>query len=106
MTTLERSPMTMTGLVRTATALRVVLGKLTDLYRAWRNRREIYQLGRLSNSELADIGLTRADLHVAWRMPLGTDPTTHLGAIAEMRATNELRRAVDARLESAAREVN
>jgi uncharacterized protein YjiS (DUF1127 family) len=49
---------------------------------AWKNRREVYRLGEFSDTQLADIGLTRSDLHVVIDLPLGRDPTIHLGAIA------------------------
>lgn len=49
---------------------------------AWKNRREVYRLGEFSDTQLADIGLTRSDLHVVVDLPLGRDPTVHLGAIA------------------------
>ncbi|MBN9243659.1 MAG: DUF1127 domain-containing protein [Mesorhizobium sp.] len=61
------------------------LEALSNLYRAWKNRRAFYRLGELSDTELADIGLTRADLSVAIDMPLGTDPTRRLRAIAAER---------------------
>jgi uncharacterized protein YjiS (DUF1127 family) len=53
--------------------------------RALKNRREIYRLGVMTDIELADIGLTRTDLHVAVRAPLGVDPTARLGSIASAR---------------------
>lgn len=106
MATLDRSPMTMTGTIRPAFAVRMVRATV-DFMRGWKNRREIYRLGNLTDSELSDIGLRRADLHVAWRMPLGTDPTSCLGALAEARAANELRSSVErVSLERAAREVS
>nr|WP_245460089.1 DUF1127 domain-containing protein [Mesorhizobium sp. M1B.F.Ca.ET.045.04.1.1] len=40
----------------------------------------------MSDAELADIGLTRADLHVAVAVPFGRDPTAKLRAIASDRA--------------------
>ena len=64
-----------------------------SLFKALRNRREVYRLGQMSDFELADIGLMRGDLHVAMRMPLGTDPTETLGSFAEARAARELRAA-------------
>lgn len=105
MTTLDRTTLTMTGTTRPALAVRLVRNAV-DFYRAWKNRRAMYHLGLLSEWELADIGLTRADLHVAWRMPLGADPTTRLGAIAEARASADLRETVTrVSTERAAREV-
>jgi uncharacterized protein YjiS (DUF1127 family) len=55
------------------------------LYRAWKNRRAFYRLGELSDAELADIGLTRTDLHVAVTAPFAADPTVRLRAIADER---------------------
>jgi uncharacterized protein YjiS (DUF1127 family) len=59
------------------------------LVTALKNRREFYRLGELSDAELADIGLTRADLHVAYGHPLGTDPTSTLSVIVQRRAEDE-----------------
>jgi uncharacterized protein YjiS (DUF1127 family) len=59
------------------------------LLRALKNRREFYRLGELSDAELADIGLTRADLHVAYGHPLGSDPTSALSVIVQRRADDE-----------------
>lgn len=56
------------------------------ILRAWKNRREVYRLGEMTDWELADIGLTRADLHVAIRAPMTADPTVILGSAAEARA--------------------
>ncbi len=39
----------------------------------------------MSDAELADIGLTRADLHVAVRSPFDFDPTAQLNALAKAR---------------------
>jgi len=94
MTTLDRTTFPMTGISRPAIAVRV-WNAVADALKAWKNRREIYHLGEMSNSELADIGLTRADLFVAWRAPFGDDPTRHLGAIADARAALELRDATE-----------
>ena len=60
-----------------------------DLFMAFKNRREFYRLGEMSDAELADIGLTRADLHVAYGHPLGTDPTSALSVIVRRRAEDE-----------------
>ena len=60
-----------------------------NLFKAFKNRREFYRLGELSDAELADIGLTRADLHVAYGYPLGTDPTQALNVILRQRAEDE-----------------
>jgi uncharacterized protein YjiS (DUF1127 family) len=104
MTTLDRTTLPMTGTTRPALAVRLAQN-VAAAFRAWKNRREIYHLGLMSESELADIGLTRADLHVAWREPFGIDPTVRLGRIAEARAAQELREASRVSAERAAREV-
>ena len=56
-----------------------------NFLRAWKNRREFYRLGEMSDAELSDIGLTRSDLTVAVDLPFGSDPTAHLGSLAEAR---------------------
>lgn len=58
---------------------------VANFLRAWKNRRAFYHLGEMSDTELADIGLTRSDLTVVVDLPFGSDPTTHLGALAEAR---------------------
>lgn len=58
---------------------------VAQAWKAWRNRREFYRLGEMSDAELADIGLTRTDLSVVVGLPFGADPTAHLGAIAHSR---------------------
>lgn len=70
---------------RPAVATRVV-NAIVDAWRAWKNRRAFYRLGEMSDTELADIGLTRADLHVAVAVPFGRDPTVKLRSIADARA--------------------
>jgi uncharacterized protein YjiS (DUF1127 family) len=59
---------------------------VANFYRAWKNRRAFYRLGEMSDAELADIGLTRSDLHVAIDVPFGRDPTVRLRCMAEDRA--------------------
>ncbi|OQM75271.1 DUF1127 domain-containing protein [Manganibacter manganicus] len=56
-----------------------------NFYRNWKNRRDFYRLGELSDAELADIGLTRSDLHVAMSGPFGNDPTMRLRELASER---------------------
>jgi uncharacterized protein YjiS (DUF1127 family) len=58
----------------------------SKLFTALKNRRQFYRLGELSD---ADIGLTRADLHVAYGHPLGSDPTSALSVIVQRRAEDE-----------------
>lgn len=72
---------------RPAFAARVI-GALSNLYRTWKNRRQFYRLGEMSDAELADIGLVRSDLHFVVDLPFGVDPTTQLNSI--VRARTEL----------------
>ena len=58
---------------------------LSDALRAARNRRAFYRLGELSEIELHDIGLTRADLHAPAGLPLTADPTARLARVARQR---------------------
>jgi uncharacterized protein YjiS (DUF1127 family) len=96
MTTLDHGTATMhASTARPVFSTRVV-NAVVDFYRAWKNRREVYRLGEMSDSELADIGLTRTDLHVVVGLPFGIDPTMRLGSIAQARAD---------RLEDMARQV-
>ena len=83
MSTLDHAA-TLQEATRPAWAVRFV-NAVRDVVRAWRNRRAFYRLGELSDTELADIGLRRADLHVAVGLPLSQDPTTHLGVLASDR---------------------
>jgi uncharacterized protein YjiS (DUF1127 family) len=84
MTTIEFASETSRITTRPAVATRVV-NVLANSYRAWKNRRAFYRLGEMSDAELADIGLTRADLHVAIDVPFGSDPTAKLRSIASDR---------------------
>lgn len=94
MTTLDRTFIPTTDASRQSIAVRLVRNTV-DLLRTWRNRREIYRLSEMTEWELADIGLTRADLSVVWDSPFTVDPTARLGAIADARAGQELRRATE-----------
>jgi uncharacterized protein YjiS (DUF1127 family) len=62
-----------------------VVNVIRAIVTAWRNRRDFYRLGEMSDTELADIGLTRSDLNVVVDLPFGRDPTIYLGSIAEAR---------------------
>ena len=92
MTTIELSPFA-TAARRPSLSMRM-LDLVRRAVRAYRNRRAIYHLGDLSDSELADIGLRRADLHVAYHSPFGVDPTERLGIIAGARSEEALARQV------------
>lgn len=66
---------------RPAIVMRAV-NAVANLYRVWKNRRSFNRLNEMTDSELADIGLTRADLKFATATPLGSDPTLQLRRIA------------------------
>ena len=87
MTTFDFATETSRITSRPAVATRVA-NAIADVYRAWKNRREFYRLGELSDAELSDIGLTRSDLTVAVDLPFGSDPTVHLGTLADARQRN------------------
>ncbi len=59
---------------------RRVANKITSRLKAWQNRRVLYHMGQMSDYELSDIGLTRADLYAVDRGPATIDPTARLGA--------------------------
>ncbi|TIT59362.1 MAG: DUF1127 domain-containing protein, partial [Mesorhizobium sp.] len=84
MTTIDFATETSRITSRPSVAARVV-NTAFNIYRAWKNRRAFYRLGEMSDAELADIGLTRADLHVAIDVPFGRDPTAILREIASDR---------------------
>lgn len=88
MTTLDPATLPLAGAPRVVLIARVkdaFLATVRNFVRSVRNRREIYRLGMMSDTELADIGLRRTDLHVALRSPFGVDPTVSLGSIATAR---------------------
>ncbi len=88
MTTLDHFSSTSRFATRPNLVMRVVTG-LWNSYKALQNRRAFYRLGELSDSELADIGLTRADLHVAVGHPFAGDPTSALSVIVRRRSETE-----------------
>lgn len=91
MTALEFATHTTQSASRPALVVRAV-NAVSQLLRSVKNRRAFYRLGDMSDAELADIGLTRGDLHVAVTGPFGLDPTTRLRAIAEERAIEDAAR--------------
>jgi uncharacterized protein YjiS (DUF1127 family) len=55
------------------------------MLKAWRNRRSARHLLEMNARELADIGLTPADVQLAFGLPFGEDPTERLSAWAAER---------------------
>ena len=84
MTAINASP-TMHEAARPAAAGSGIVNAVANFLRAWKNRREFYRLGEMSDAELSDIGLTRSDLTVAVDLPFGSDPTAHLGSVSRAR---------------------
>lgn len=86
MTTLDHAATLSAAEAPRQAALVRAVRAVSGFARAVKNRREIYRLGAMTDTELADIGLTRGDLHVAVRSPLGIDPTASLGAVTAARS--------------------
>ncbi len=84
MTTLLRSPLALRAETSQGLAMRLAIA-VSAAYRGWKNRREFRRLGEMSDYELADVGLTRADIHLAMSSPFDFDPTARLGVLAEAR---------------------
>lgn len=62
------------------------LGSATfRLVTLWKNRRTFRRLSEMTDAELADIGITRADIDDATEVSFGRDPTARLMAIAGAR---------------------
>ncbi len=71
--------------VRPSALPRVGLGAVRFVT-LWRNRRAFNRLCDLTETGLADIGISRGDLHDARDVPFTGDPTARLMAIADARA--------------------
>ncbi len=80
MTTVDHGSASITSAMRPALPLRAV-AYISGLLRAWHNRQAFIRLGEMSDYELADIGLTRTDLQLPWRI----DPTAELAPLARTR---------------------
>ncbi len=91
MSTFAHAPQTMHAATRPAIVARVA-NAIWNFLRALKNRRDFYRLGEMSDAELSDIGLTRGDLNVVVDLPFGSDPTAHLGSMAEARRIESLAR--------------
>src|SRR5215475_15855726 len=77
-----------------ASLLALLTHWLKELGRARRHRREASVLAGLDRRMLADIGITRADLHDAFSEPFWDDPTALLRERAlERRLSHAVRRA-------------
>lgn len=59
------------------------------LYHNWKARREVSQLNEFDDFMLADIGVNRADLDWAAKLPITTDPTVALEDRAVLRERHQ-----------------
>lgn len=74
-------------------AARAVLSGLRRLHRRMKNRRAIEGLVALDRAQLADLGLTRADVEAVLALPLSADPSVRLSErLAERRRNRVLMR--------------
>lgn len=89
MTALDHPTHALVAGSRTADVVARVANGTRNLLRWLSGRHAVDRLCDLSDHQLRDIGLTRADLAVVRRAPLGTDPTSRLGEIARERASIE-----------------
>lgn len=67
-------------------------GMVAKFVRVVLNRRVAAKLDNLTDHELSDIGLTRADLHFGRSVPLSADPTAELARRARQNALMSMRR--------------
>ena len=66
-------------------ALSVIGGLIMKPVRFYRMRAEMNALGRLSDHELNDVGLSRSDIIAVTGLPLDIDPTAVLASMVEER---------------------
>jgi uncharacterized protein YjiS (DUF1127 family) len=59
------------------------------LFHNWKARREVSQLNEFDDFMLADIGISRADVEWAGKLPLTTDPTEALEHRVTVRQRHE-----------------
>lgn len=77
--------------------LRHLAATVRQLARSLRNRRALAPLAEWDERALRDIGLTRADLHLALGAPLSEDPSTQLARWAQERRSARLLQRREAR---------
>ncbi len=82
-------PVAGAALVRAFLSLLAFVARwLKDFARARRNRRQAMALAGLDRRMLADVGLSRADLHDAFSEPFWEDPTVLLRERSDERRLN------------------
>ena len=70
-----------TGTTFTLALVRIAVRSVRRFAQALANRRAVNTLHALDDRALKDIGLTRGDVYLALRQPLGEDPSSHLVAL-------------------------
>lgn len=89
MTALDHHTHALAAGSRTADVVVRVANGARNLLRWFTGRHAVNRLCHLSDHELQDIGLTRADLAIVMRAPIGADPTARLNELARERASIE-----------------
>lgn len=89
MTALDHTTHAIGAATRTVATVARLTEALRMFIRSLKNRRQVNYLSHLSDQQLADIGLMRADLEVVMHGPLTIDPTSRLGHYARERYTIE-----------------
>lgn len=85
MTALDHPTHALAAGSRTADVVARVANGTRNLFRWFSGRHAVNRLCDLSDHQLDDIGLTRADLAVVRRASFGADPTSRLTEIARER---------------------
>jgi uncharacterized protein YjiS (DUF1127 family) len=90
---IETSVAPVAVLSRLRAAVVALAGRLAALWQAIENRRQIGRLATLDDRYLADIGITRGDVHAALASSLSDNPSNQLRALAgeRRRAAHDLR---------------
>jgi uncharacterized protein YjiS (DUF1127 family) len=89
MTALDHTTHAISAAPRTVATVARLMEALRLFFHTRKNRREVKYLAQMTDYQLADIGLMRADLEVVMHGPLKLDPTSRLSHYARERYTIE-----------------